>query len=269
MTKREWSHLPNAKHIDWVLDTLKENPEVWKTAGGAATWDAAWNDAWGAVWGAAREAAWVAALDAARGDARDAARYAACGAITALVAWDDSSKLLDKPVEEVTELANESNHAAVLLLPAVIVKHKLKENKMTKREWQIEMANKFAKRDNVKELTDEEIADFEWAIKNVLNFSQSEKVVGLDSVIRAILRKAETRLKEQHDRIKVLELNHKIQLDIAKKQSAYIAELEKANVYAVNKLKECVNERENNRHDTGISEAIEFARDLLRKAQEK
>jgi len=263
MTKREWSHLPNAKHIDWVLDTLKENPEVWKTAGGAATWDAAWNDAWGAVWGAAREAAWVAALDAARGDARDAARYAAryaaCGAIAALVAWDDSSKLLDKPVEEVTELANESNHAAILLLPAVIVKHKLKENKMTKREWQIEMANRFAKRDNVKELTDEEIMELSYLTSDndPLDFA------------RAILRKAETRLKEQHDRIKVLELNHKIQLDIAKKQSAYIAELEKANVYAVNKLKECVNERENNRHDTGISEAIEFARDLLRKAQEK
>jgi hypothetical protein len=42
-----------------------------------------------------------------------------------------------------------------------------------------------------KTLTDEEIANFEWAIKNVLNFSQSEKVVGLDNVIRAILRKAQ------------------------------------------------------------------------------
>jgi len=43
----------------------------------------------------------------------------------------------------------------------------------------------------LKTLTDEEIADFEWAIKNVFNFSQSEKVVGLDNVIRAILRKAQ------------------------------------------------------------------------------
>jgi hypothetical protein len=43
----------------------------------------------------------------------------------------------------------------------------------------------------LKTLTDEEIADFEWAIKNVLNFSQNEKVVGLDNVIRAILRKAQ------------------------------------------------------------------------------
>ena len=45
----------------------------------------------------------------------------------------------------------------------------------------------------IKTLTDEEIADFEWAIKNVFNFSQSEKVVGLDNVIRAILRKAQTK----------------------------------------------------------------------------
>jgi hypothetical protein len=42
-----------------------------------------------------------------------------------------------------------------------------------------------------KTLTDEEIADFEWAIKNVFNFSQNEKVVGLDNVIRAILRKSQ------------------------------------------------------------------------------
>jgi len=42
----------------------------------------------------------------------------------------------------------------------------------------------------MRELTDEEIMDFEWAIKNVFNFSQSEKVVGLDRVIKAILKKA-------------------------------------------------------------------------------
>jgi hypothetical protein len=59
--------------------------------------------------------------------ARDASRWAAWDAITALVAWDDSSELLDKSVKEVEALANEGNHAAVLLLPAVIVKHKLKE----------------------------------------------------------------------------------------------------------------------------------------------
>ena len=42
----------------------------------------------------------------------------------------------------------------------------------------------------MRELTDEEIINFEWAIKNIFNFSQSEKVVGLDRVIKAILKKA-------------------------------------------------------------------------------
>jgi len=50
-------------------------------------------------------------------------------AIAALIAWDDSSELLNKSVEEVAELGSEGNHSAILLLPAVVVKYKLKENK--------------------------------------------------------------------------------------------------------------------------------------------
>jgi hypothetical protein len=142
----EWSHLPNAQHIDWVLDTLKKNPDVWNAATNAAwraAWDvsraAAWNAALAAAWAAAWRAAWdaasaatlnsalVAARDAALDAAWNAAWDAAWGAIAALVAWDDSSELLDKSVEEVEGLVKEGNHAAILLLPAVIVKNKLKE----------------------------------------------------------------------------------------------------------------------------------------------
>ncbi len=117
MTK-EWSQLPNATHIHWVLETLENDPEVLGSAEKAAR-DAAW-------W-AARDAARVAAWDAARDAAWDAAWDAARDAIAALVAWDDSSELLDKSVKEVTKLAKKGNHAAVLLLPAVIVKNKLRE----------------------------------------------------------------------------------------------------------------------------------------------
>ena len=59
---------------------------------------------------------------------------------------------------------------------------------MTKREWQIEMANKFAKRNNVKELTDEEIKSeakyfcYSWHSQN------PERLV---LFARAILRKAQ------------------------------------------------------------------------------
>jgi len=28
----EWSHLPNSHHIDWVIESLKRNPELWTKA---------------------------------------------------------------------------------------------------------------------------------------------------------------------------------------------------------------------------------------------
>jgi hypothetical protein len=126
MTTKAWSHLPNAKHIDWVLETLEKDPEMW---------DIAWDDKWDAAENAAKNASWSSLKSASWRAAWSVAWDAVCGdewravwgAIAALVAWDDSGSLLDMSVEEVTELANESNYAAVLMLPAVIVKNKLKD----------------------------------------------------------------------------------------------------------------------------------------------
>ena len=56
---------------------------------------------------------------------------------------------------------------------------------MTKREWQIEMANRFAKRDNVKELTDEEISAV-WVSKKY----DGEHFVDYIEFARDLLRKA-------------------------------------------------------------------------------
>ena len=125
-----WDNLPNAKHIDWVLADVKRNPKKWDAAY-AAAWDAAWDAArdaaWDAVWdaarGAARDAVWDAAWDAARGAARDAARDAAWGACAALVAWDYAGDILSMEPDAVRLLASAGDHAAVLMLPAVIVKH--------------------------------------------------------------------------------------------------------------------------------------------------
>ena len=58
---------------------------------------------------------------------------------------------------------------------------------MTKREWQIEMANRFAKRDNVKKLTDEEIMD---AYIEYIKTEPSGKGNVIDFA-RVILRKAQ------------------------------------------------------------------------------
>ena len=57
---------------------------------------------------------------------------------------------------------------------------------MTKREWQIEMANRFAKRDNVKELTDEEISAV-WVSKKY----DGDHFVDYIEFARDLLRKAQ------------------------------------------------------------------------------
>jgi hypothetical protein len=57
---------------------------------------------------------------------------------------------------------------------------------VTKREWQIEMANRFAKRDNVKELTDEEISAV-WLSKKY----DGEHFVDYIEFARDLLRKAQ------------------------------------------------------------------------------
>jgi hypothetical protein len=111
-----WSHLPNAVHIDRILAHVKQNPGAWDAARNAAR-NAAWNAARNAVWNATREVTWNAVWDAAW----DAARGAAWDAITSLIAWDNSSELLDMPVDQVYTWAALGNPAAQLMYPAVLV----------------------------------------------------------------------------------------------------------------------------------------------------
>ena len=139
----EWSVLPNAVHIDRVLESVKTHPEIWDAAWNAA-WDAAWDAAWGAAWDAARLAARDAARDAARYAARNAAgdaarnaasdaawyaaRDAAWYAILALIAWDDSAEFLDMTSDELEVWARlSSNPGAILLLPAVRAFEKIRK----------------------------------------------------------------------------------------------------------------------------------------------
>ena len=140
MTKKtEWSHLPNAVHIDRVLASLKANPEAWTAAWSAAgsaarraardaARRAAWTAAWSAAGSAARGAAWTAARTAAWTAARTAAWTAALDAIAALVAWDRSSQFLDMTANELKMWQSLSEDpAVVLLLPAVVAFEQIKE----------------------------------------------------------------------------------------------------------------------------------------------
>ena len=117
MTQTAWAHLPNAKHIDWVIASLKANPEMWVAAW--RTRDAARYAAWNAARVAAFDAAWNTAGEAARGAATDA--------IAALVAYDDCAYMIESEVGELKIIAAFGDQKAVLLLPACIVYNETKE----------------------------------------------------------------------------------------------------------------------------------------------
>ena len=119
----EWSHLPNAAHIDRVIESQNSYPEVW---GGA--YASARGGACNAAYDAARDAAWYAARDAARDAAQGAAWYAARDAALAFIAYDDAANYLSMPSDQLKVWATLSeNPAAILLIPAVIAYERISE----------------------------------------------------------------------------------------------------------------------------------------------
>jgi hypothetical protein len=134
-----WNHLPNARYIDRIIESVKSHPEIWEAARDAtlnATLNAALNAAMDAARNEARNAALDAAMNAALGAARYAARYAARGAawyatwaaIAALIAYDDASKYLEMSSGHLRIWAILSGDpAAVLLLLAVIAFERISE----------------------------------------------------------------------------------------------------------------------------------------------
>ena len=136
-----WTDLPNAKYIDMIMYSLKENT-AWvavkdtarvavKDTARDAAYYAAFNAAKGAAKGAACDAAYNAARDAAwvavKDTARDAAKGAAWDAARALIAWDDCGYLLEETPEDVKMLALLGNQAAIMLYPACVALNKSKE----------------------------------------------------------------------------------------------------------------------------------------------
>ena len=80
-----WSNLPNAKHIDWVLDSLKFNIDIWSQTGIQA-YDQAWKQAY--------------------------------GVLLALIAYDDCDQYLSMTSDELkTWMLISEKPQAILLLP--------------------------------------------------------------------------------------------------------------------------------------------------------
>ena len=122
MTQTAWAHLPNAKHIDWVLASVKEHPEMW-----AAAWEAERYAAYvAASWDAGRTAAYNAACATVWTAAGNAAYATASYAIAALVAYDDCAYMIESEVGELKIIAKLGDQRAILLLPSCIAYNETK-----------------------------------------------------------------------------------------------------------------------------------------------
>jgi hypothetical protein len=125
MMSNQWDHLPNAKHIDTILASIKAHPKEWgavyytaiRAAKGAAR-EAAKGAAREAAKGAARDAEWSAAYYAVKGAAYYAARGAAWYSIIALIAYDDCAYMIGSEPSELEIIAKFGDERAILLLPA-------------------------------------------------------------------------------------------------------------------------------------------------------
>jgi hypothetical protein len=123
----DWSHLPNAKHIDRVIAALRANNKVWSQA-----WFANW--CWGLsvartlpldedqaqAWNATIIAVYDTELCSRHDPNRNNAAIAAAkDAILALIVYDDSAKYLELPLDQLKMLYALTEHPACLLQPAV------------------------------------------------------------------------------------------------------------------------------------------------------
>jgi hypothetical protein len=129
MTNIAWAHLPNAKHIDYILYDVKVRPGTWAAAQVAAS-HAASHEARDAALVAERAAVWSAIWAAVQDVIFDAVPDAAVNTIwdviTALIAWDSSADLLDCTPDVLRTMIDLAEppvcHQAALLLPYAIVR---------------------------------------------------------------------------------------------------------------------------------------------------
>ncbi len=134
MTTTAWAHLPNAKHIDYILYDVKVRPGTWAAAQVAASHaashaarDAALDAERAATWAAT----WAAVQDVIFAAVQDAAVNTIWDVITTLIAWDSSADLLDCTPDVLRTMIDLAEHPvchqAALLMPYAIVHSNAKQ----------------------------------------------------------------------------------------------------------------------------------------------
>ena len=119
----EWSHLPNASHIDRILLDLRTNPDNWTRVWGAVLsvdLIMARCSARVAAYDVGRLRAWHSAKDAAYDVGSFSAWHSARVAILALIAWDESASYLEFDSDQLLVLSTLGDNKATLILPAVM-----------------------------------------------------------------------------------------------------------------------------------------------------
>jgi len=144
MTQRPWAHLPNAKHIDWVINSSNDHllnvkyvdwalaslntyPKTFDVAywsSRRSAYSAAKNLATDIIWKEERFGAWDAAWNAL---IEVSAYDVVTDAILALFAWDDCAYMIESEVGELKIIAAFGDPRAILLLPVCIVYNETKE----------------------------------------------------------------------------------------------------------------------------------------------
>ena len=118
-----WDHLPNAKHIDRVIASVRANPSKWKLAkekSDPERVDSFWNAARYEMWAVLENKCRVAAVDSLIGMLWASGAW--CG-ILSLIAYDDCAHMLDSDIGELKILAAFGDSRALFLLPACIALH--------------------------------------------------------------------------------------------------------------------------------------------------
>ena len=125
-----WSDLPNAVHIDQVIASFKSNPDQWKELHSTSR-SRACATAWEVLHYVGQYTIRRSAVDSLANIMykvkQEEVAMAVSSALICLLSYDDCSYMLDSDVEELKILAAFGDERAILLLPACIAFHSIKE----------------------------------------------------------------------------------------------------------------------------------------------
>lgn len=117
-----WSHLPNAAHIDRILESLKRNPGIWTSVSIGKTdddWNM-WEQVRDVIWGSNRNGIWAEVREVIWNSVIGGSSGAAADAVLSLIAYDNCAHYLNCSSDELEFIAGLSGHPATfLLVPAV------------------------------------------------------------------------------------------------------------------------------------------------------